>query len=441
MTVNNRINNSNEGIADKINDVILSSQPNILWVGCGDLFKKCIRALETMRVNCSATISGIDIRDRDELDYFPQGHEYYNIKLAEERSRLRRMVSERSFTHVYIANWPEMHLLSALKYAESCDQGVIIIAKPLDTNFELIETVAKDIFPEFTRKIFVHDHYRNKGGIQPMYDVFPQLISAYGRVTRFRAFLVEPRLIEDEKRLDALECGVIFDLASHLFSLLQLFFLPKTSPGVQDPIIKGKRPILGVSLRINHVVRARYRKCELSNSDAETFAAIDTTLEITYRDRYGKSQKRPIEGLLVVGKGITAEQEVADSVEVKAFELTLEGFIASLNFRRNSLNPDLQAFLKKRTDENGYNTPLVESLSKRRSDLNNAQGTIIPPLMTFAEACENSKYLRESLYMGKASRLLHYSPRATLSEVLNLCCSEGGLAERWRPRGGFTHLF
>ena len=77
------------------------------------------------------------------------------------------------------------------------------VSQPLDTNFALIETVAAGAWPDITEKIFVHDHYRNKGAVEPVFLAFPKLIELYGQINSFEFYLIEHKSVEEEGRLEA----------------------------------------------------------------------------------------------------------------------------------------------------------------------------------------------------------------------------------------------
>jgi len=420
------------------------SDIHAFWVGAGALYNHCLPALRSLYEQ-GARITICDTRPREELRYeIPQGerYEFFCVGKHEGRSAFRNFARDNPFSHIYIGNWPDGHLPTAIRYADFCtDGGIIIMAKPLDTNHQLIRSIAGGLFTDFPQKLFVHDHYRNKGGVQPLFNMLPSLIANYaGRVNKFRAFLVEPQLIEDEGRLDALECGIIYDLHSHLFSHVQLFFLPETAPGLTDVTITGmSREVTNVRMEIVQVVRARYHRCELVNPDVETFAAIHIILHVSFRDRYGRDRTREIHGLLVAGKGITAERGAASDVQIKAIEIFFEDKPVSLSLKRNTLTPNVPEFVPKHPQENGYFVPIVEALSSTRADLNGREKRI-PPLMTFEEAAKNADYLNETLAIGRKNPMLYYHAGATLAEVLNICCSNDGLHEMWRPSTTFVNL-
>ena len=129
-----------------------------------------------------------------------------------------------------------------------------MIAKPLDINFALIETLeVANVWPNIVDRLFEHDHYRNKGAVAPVYNLFPELIKTYGRLKKFEFYLIEHQTVEDEDRVDALRDGVIFDLATHLFALAQLFFIDQPHPGLFDPHLRLTRFSFG-STRLHELV-------------------------------------------------------------------------------------------------------------------------------------------------------------------------------------------
>jgi hypothetical protein len=411
----------------------LDRTPNILWTGCGDLLRKSDKAVRDL------IASGARFVFTDRTDNVrqppPENCPFFNISLADERERLRKLLRSDPLTHIYVATWPDVHLLTSFKYSDHCPGGTIIIPKPLDTNFELIETLASDAFPEINEKIFVYDHYRNKSVIEQLYQAFPKLIQSYGEVMEFEMYLLEYQTIEQECRQRALAKGVIFDLASHLLALVQLFFLDRPHIGLLEP----RSVVKHVDISINQVARARYTHCQLPHN-IETFSAIDITLHVHYRSSRGESSPRPIRGLLVVGKGVKPGQSL--EADLKGLRLTFAIAPRAANFSRGTINPpltDLDAF--KGDMETGYYRPVVESLSNGRpvpaSRVERLAG--VPVLMNFAEARTNAVLLRKAILSGSA--VTHYrTQKDTLREILAECVSQGHLDAKWLPRGEFGDI-
>jgi hypothetical protein len=413
--------------------------PHTLWIGCGDLLRRCVQGLQTLRESHGGRLSFVDIVDADKVrGPVPVGADYFNIQARSERSRLRTHLQELPITHVFIANWAPHHLLTAFKFSELCNNGRIVLSKPLDTNFQLIKTVAGGGWTDLTEKLWVHDHYRNKAAIEPLYNLFPDLIDRYGELKPkgFEFYLVEHRTVEDEGRLDALNDGVIFDLASHLFAYVQMFLLEPPYPALQCP---GKT-LVGVRLSIDRVTRARYANCKIANQNAETFAAIELSVHVRYRlDKAPpsrKPEKQCIKGLLVVGKGVKPSLNANAGLKGMRFHQQLQP--RSVNVATNVISPllqDAEAVSPALPAEDGFNAPLVNALRNRRE-----QQVLsgVPSTMSFSQAAENSLLLERAIKRG-ANNMFYYTATDTLSTVLSQCVHHG-LDKKWLSGLGYGDM-
>ena len=413
------------------------AQPHILWAGCGDLLRRTMKAVVSLQNDHKAELTFIDIRKADDLkQYPPEGTSYYDVNIKSQRSDLRKYLRQRPLTHIFVANLPPQHMLTAFKFSELCPGGQIVISKPLDTNLTLIETIASGgAWPDVAAKIFVHDHYRNKGAVQPIYEAFPQLIDVYGKLKSFEFYLVESKTVEEEDRLEALNEGVIFDLASHLFALVQLFFLESPNPALKLPGLTLDK----VWLEVNSVARARYALCHIENPNAETFAAIVVTLVVEYI-RPARTQPiiHKIPGLMVVGKGIKPSQSI--SADLKGMRFNQELQTRSINLTRNEVNPPLSDlhFAKNSLKEDGFGRPIIRTLGQLKPNIESHIDTITP-MMPFIQAAKNAKYIGETIRRA-AAPLLFYKAGETLDAVLAKCVGAGLLDHQWLSEAGFVDI-
>jgi hypothetical protein len=122
--------------------------PQILWVGCGDLLRRTMAAITELKDSCDADFTFIDVHNAERVRLRPPSWgSFYNIAEESARDELRKRLRQTPLTHVFIANWPPQHLLTAFKFSEMCPGGSIVISKPLDTNFALIDTIAGGSWP------------------------------------------------------------------------------------------------------------------------------------------------------------------------------------------------------------------------------------------------------------------------------------------------------
>jgi hypothetical protein len=264
-----------------------------------------------------------------------------------------------------------------------------------------------------------------------VYHAFPKLIDSYGRLTQFEFYLVEYESVEDRDRTEALREGVIFDLSTHLFALCDLFLLSPPHPALNEQGLVVK----SVDLSINKVARARYTRCHIENSEAETFAAIDVTLTASYaRPKSGRVVTFLIPGLIVVGKGIKPTSNV--TADLKGLRFTLELQARSLNLSRNEVSPPLSD-IQFDSAEDGFHTSLVDALS-RQSPRERSGSVAIPPVVPLARAARIARLLGE--VSQKASRLEHYRIGDTLDSVLARCVAAGTLDAKWLSKSGYADI-
>lgn len=426
-------------IADK--EVLLPAYPaHGLWVGCGDMFRRAIGATNEVIMQTGMRFSFIDVLEVDQVKQKPPSDcEFFNIARPEEMQRLSRYVIEYPVTHIFIANLPHQHLITAAFLGGMCPSARIIITKPLDVNFELIQSLTDGkTWPGLIDRIFLYDHYRNKGAVEPVYQHLPALIERYGKVLSFQFYLVESRTVEDEKRGEALEAGVIFDLASHLFSLVQLFFLGDDGPG---PALRDKkRRVRNASLRITKVAKARYSGCEIyreRHEEVETFAAIEVEVIGEY-SRPGSRLLYPlrIPGILVVAKAVKASPNT--NFNLKGFRLNQELQPRSVNLVRNVINPSVGGpDLKIDVKEDGFRSPIVNSLRDEVLLMQPGEQQI-PAFVPYARAAQNTIYIRQALEMP--SGLVYHEPGNDLDAVMAKCAAAGALDPRWLSSSGYADI-
>ncbi len=405
--------------------------PHVVWIGCGDMCSKSSVALAQLNERLGVPLTFIDILDKEDVKQSPlPGSSFFNISLPDQRTALHKHLLAYPVSHMFVANLPPQHLMTAFLLAGKCPEAQIIIAKPLDVNFQLIETITSGlVWPGITDRIFVHDHYLTKGAVEPIYARFPGLINTYGRIMRFEFYLVEHQTVEEEKRLQALNEGVISDLASHLFALAQLFFLYGDKPAWQEP---GTH-VIEATLFINHVVRARYTRCRIPNQNAETFAAIEVTLVAKLQDVLsGDVYEVTIPGIMMVGKGIKPTSSITAGLKGMRFHFELGQ--RSINLARGEVNPPLSDldYADDLWRETGFNRPLVTALSTYNVATPVTDRVKIAPVIPFKISAQNAGFLKDAI--RKASPLEHYRSGDTLDQVMGLFVANGTLDPLWLPK-------
>lgn len=307
----------------------------------------------------------MDVRPREEIVDLPEhtNVKYFDVSNNQQRMDLlynRTHNPDKMFTHCYIANWPQAHLLSAVKYSTLCAGGDIVITKPLDLNIPMVEEIATGVFPDIQAKIRMDDHYRNKGSVRELHRIMPdlQLKEKLGKLRDFRMWLVEESTIEEEDRRRALECGVIWDLVTHIVSLIQLYFIDPPHVGLAGYSKGDSGRLRNVKLTIEKVLRMRYVECELENPNIETLSVIEVAIHFEHRT-YGGWVPIQIKGLLVAGKG--AKRGISTRGSVKQLDFNFERSNVSLNLQTGHISPPFNDFNP--SSETGFHRPIVELLT------------------------------------------------------------------------------
>lgn len=434
--------------------------PNILWIGTGNFWFRLFRVgtFDALLRQHGASLTFADVNTFEQvvdrfrlsaeervkvLEFFQHPNvKYSNIANPTERQNLlynRVDSKDRVFTHIYIANWPEQHILSAMRWTSLAPRGVIIITKPLDLNIPQVQTIAAGKFPGFKGKIFVDDHYRNKSSVRALHRMFGQFSQAnglnYGKLKSFRMWLVERKTAEDENRREALECGLIWDLATHLISFIQLFFLDAPHLGLSGYAQGNYGNPEDVRMEIRKVLRMRYVGCELKREDAETLAVIEVAIIFGYQT-YGGPVETTVSGLLVVGKGAARFEGVTDPV--KQLDFSFERGPVSLNYNSGKLWPEFHDY--RLTEEHGFFEPVIELLthSLRQDDDEGAEPAAMPEPgryhcgVPFDTAFRNVMTIDEILRHPMGRKLLQgYRPGEAIGSIMDWLVGRDYLERDW----------
>lgn len=419
--------------------------PVILWIGAGSFFRRIAEsATFKILLDNGASLSVIDIRPKSEVRELPchPNVKYFDVsEHAQRKDLLYNRLGEQDtlFTHCYVANWPQAHILTAVKYSGLCSGGDIIITKPLDLNIPLVETIHSGVFPDIHDKILVDDHYRNKGSIRALHRILPNIQKDQGKLRGFRMWLVEPKTVEEENRLEALECGVIWDLATHLISLIQLFFLdwPRRGLGMYDQ--GSPTNIRGVRPSVNKVLRMKYIDCRLKNPDAETLAVIELGITFQYKT-YADWTDANIDGLLVVGKGPVCQEGV--DRPVKQVDLWFEGGHVNLNLDEGRILPAYPEFDDVAgREEKGFFNSVIELLthSYRKLRARDPEAVQTPPSpgryhcgVSFEQAYQNVMLINEIRRCAPVGAMLRsYHQKEPIRRILERLTATDHLAKGW----------
>lgn len=428
----------NEVLDDQYHDI------HGLWIGCGAMCRRSYPALQALQRG-GAELTFVDVRDKGSVKQLPPpGADFFDVADPAQREEFHQHLIKHPATHAFVANLPPQHLLTTFLIMGKCPGVKVIIAKPLDVNFQLIEAIASDrVWPGVIENVFLHDHYLGKGIVDPLYRCFPNLIKTYGRVERFEGYLVEHRTIEEENRLDALNEGVICDQSGHLFALVQEFFLSRHHPALTQPNIR----ILNVQLQINRVARARYANCELENSNAETFAAIEVTIVVHYSRRGSSHTLEPmrIPGLIVVGKGVKPSSSISAGLKGMRFNQQLQ--FRAVNLAANTVNPPLSdlnyaknLLIGERMQETGFHVPVMSAMSHRNLRQLVDYERPVRSIMPFPMAAQNTKFLSTALKEASQIQMIFHKAGDTIEQVLGQFVSKKMLSPSCLPESGYGDI-
>ncbi len=303
----------------------------------------------------------------------------------------------------------------------------------------MVKTIQRGLFPDLNGKLFVDDHYRNKGSVRALHAMFSQFNEDglnYGAVNSFRMWLVEPTTAEKEDRRAALECGVIWDLVTHLISFIQMFFLDPPHVGLSGYVKGDPRKLRNVRLEICKVLRRRYVGCELRNQNAETLAVIEVAIPFEY-DTYAGWEKATVRGLLVVAKGATRGQGVTGSV--KQIDFRFDRGPVSLNYNSGNLVPELRHYHP--SQEHGFHQSVVELLthSPRRANEQAPAGIVHSPepgryhcAMPFPASYQNVMIIDQIIHHPSGRKLLQGYPQGEdIRSIMDWLVGRDHLEKDW----------
>lgn len=341
----------------EINDPI----QRVLVIGHGDL---AVRQRPTYEhwINQGVEVHCADV-DPTKLDDCLEGVQRYDLSDPSEARRLLS-VGYDGYDLLLVNNFPGIHLATALTYSAFAKH--IIIQKPQDLNYPLIRTIQTAAgFEGFRRKVKVHDHYRNKDSVPALLQVLPQLHRDYGRFQKLAFFLTESKDINDEEaRAGSLDCGMIQDLAVHMFDLL----FETIAVGTQWTNSKEDERLhkrVGGTIRVVACPQF-HRTNSILGDHVETFAAID--MNVTEKIEFLTKGKNPIinfhsyDVLIVVGKGLSVEDGVTGDLKVIAAEFERPGFDIKIDLSSHG-TVGIQNYLPSGREINrrhgGMNRPLM----------------------------------------------------------------------------------
>ena len=395
----------------------------LLWVGWGDLARKAAPAIniakglgyEINALDVSEKPSGLKMTEPDRL--------FVRTSEAQHRD-LVALARNAGFDAIYIANYGHQHIGSALEFYHYAPS--VILAKPLDTCLDYLLTIGRDEanFRHLLNKLFVHDHYLNKPGIVFLRERMQALHSDHDFLAGMLLFLVERSSIErsEPHRIKALGCGMIFDLAVHLISIVQAL-VPEQIGWQSDA--EGRYERKARSIDVVACVTAKSAGSLLGEStvirgrEAETFGVVELVVTETIEHESGERLEKRFPVLLVVGKGLPGEAgmtrdlktvvlnfkdgaEVALDLDTYQFRGLQSGFLKASGYEKIDLT------------QRGINLPLVTAA--QNGFALSAGDHLFQP---YIPALENVRILREALRAAPVTPEGYRAGATTCREELN----------------------
>jgi GNAT superfamily N-acetyltransferase len=434
-----------------------NTPPRLLIIGTGAIIKKMAPSWECFN-KAGVKIFAADVEPNPQgLPALPPVAKFYNCRNRNEQSDLLKEARAEPFDLAYLSTIPELHLAEVFKH--DCLVRNFIIPKPVDSHFGLLETLhaqqkVEGSYRDLVKRIFVHDHYRNKPLTAYLKGHMQDLHRRNGYLKNIRLYIVEHGTIQKEfRRRRSLECGMILDLAPHALSVV-CELVPNEMEWMDLEGNTFKR--MHREIRVVDAVRGRDNACILHRPLAETFAALhfritETIHFIPKEDAtYVDASTRDFDLLIVVGKGISLGETQGEgcSQDLKAIEVEFDGQIVRGNFDTNAvsgvIDEQLHCKLMSRVnpDHRGLNLPFLE-LAENGFSFENLDSTkVIAPFQSFEEAFDISRLLEDChkhLRSPRDHELVLYRAYTTIGALLNRCVAMG-LNQKWALKEDPTNL-
>ena len=343
------------------------------------------------------------------------------------------LLSKAPFDLVCVSNIPSLHLATALHFGTYAKR--IVIQKPQDLNYPLIEVIAEARgYEDFRSKTVIHDHYRNKSAFVALLEQLPMLMRRYGKFTKVMFFLTEAKSVSDEPdRAQSLECGMIQDLAVHQIDLMLECLLKATEFRFHEDDERINRRERG-TIQIVNCIRMKDQTSILGDH-VETFAALDIRVSETLRfeDPSGRLLARyphSFDVLIAVGKGIAIEQGVAKDCKAIVLEFERPGFYSVVDLASLGVREVEAGIINRR--HGGMNRPLL-LLSPNPPDhaIHGPGGPDFAQWQSLALGKQIAGIAMDAQSFGSAQGLAAYPYRRPLGDLIRELVSTGKLRGTW----------
>ena len=374
---------------------------------------------------------------------------YYNVHDPKGRQQLLEHGRRRRFNCYYDAAWPYTRIFNLIRYGEICDH--MISTKPLTpiahlptlrTFVGLTESALQEpeegvaltgalSFEDVISKTSGHDHYANKPAVAAVLNNLQRLHTQFGRFFRISIIVTEQRDVnhkEEQKRIRALDEGMIPDLDSHAVLIIQRL----TPVGLVWEDSKGNY-IKRFWRRITPTacVRAQMRNA-FCREDTACIAEYRVDEGLCIVDENGqpfpktKPMGFPFYVLVVCGKGLKAESYV--DRDLKAIEIAFQGQGQStgiIDLGTNQVNQMLSSVLGSDVPDaslrlhGGMNLP-IQTMIDRWPDFASRKGSLRGQILQPVNALfENMCLLDATMRLDNSTTFPAYNSGELVHRFLN----------------------
>src|ERR1017187_552104 len=287
----------------------------VLLFGIGDLARKKKPWITLLhRLGVEIYLADFD-KKASALDHIGTlAKDFFQIENPSHEEKLRQIAGKDCFDLIDISTWADSHLSLALRFQDAA--RIIVDTKPVDTHLDLLRTIHRNsaspkpyLYRHLLQRFLVHDHYGGRWAVQEAARHMAEWQARHGFIEEIQVYVLESKSVNREaKRVGALKDGICFDLAPHVFCMLQAL-MPIGATWDCDGLTYSRREI---GLSVVGGARDQNVGCPITgskdNGPVETFAAISLSGQdvIYINGEFGREESKPFRCLVVVGKGISS---------------------------------------------------------------------------------------------------------------------------------------
>jgi len=415
-----------------------------IWGGNGSLAGKLAQWYETGAAEGVQFFAADIVPETEFRPNFTGFAGYFDVTNGADRQKLIELARDQPFDLGYDATWPNAHLLNAMNMEPFFKH--ILVTKPFVSieQFSALEALMHlAAFRCVREKLLMHDHFANKPGLTALLSSLSAAHSLYGKFSRMLIVITERRSVNDPeeiKRQEALQGGMVPDLASHAVMMIQLL----TRKGLMSRDSQGNYfRRLDRTIVPTACVRAQMKLAALpENVDTACIIEYMVPEKLTLAREDGTVCGKPFSNtfyvLMVCGKGLSVTADA--SRDLKAVEISFQGqgrATGIIDLETNTLNEVLErvpGLVIPRDNERihrGINRPVMDLIG-RWHDFSTDEDFRTSLFQDKELVWENMKVLSETTAISRPGLLPSYAP---LEEIHNFVNTHIGPANGFRYFG------